>query len=217
MESSNLKRPTLPPQYWRLKPFQLIVIDLLDWLFSWVVINLLWVFLSLTIILFPPATAALFETVHAAYHNQPPNARRFLASVRRWFVKSWLWAATNLLIFAALFLAARAGFPNEIVLATLGVIAALVLVGQMYFWPYVMLQEQPELLRALRNSVFTVLGDLFYAVMYLALTLFLLVPFVIVIAPFLLIGPVLFAMLHTYGLIVWLQQHKILKDNGREL
>lgn len=209
--------PPLPPRYWYLKPIQLVVIDLMDWLLPFMAINLLWVGLSLTIIGLPPATAALFETVYGAYRSQAPNPRQFLAGVRRWFLLSWLWALANGAIFGGLFLLARATAANFVLVTILSVVGAVIVLGQLYFWAYMMLQEQPELLRAAKNSLFTVLGGLMYTAFYLALMLILLVPAVIVIAPVLLIAPVLFAMLITYSLIHWLDHHGILTDLQRDL
>lgn len=217
LRPSNPQRFVLPPRLWRLRPLQLAVIDLNDWLFSWVAINLLWVLLSLTVILLPPATAALFDSAQRAYRNQPPSPRHYLNQLRRWFVPSWLWAAPNVVLFGGLFLLGRAAAGAEILLAALGVLAFLAILLQFFFWPYMVLQEAPSVLRALRNSAFTALGDLVYAVVYLALSAFLLVTSVIVIAPILLIAPVLLALMTTYGLAAWLEHHDLLTGDKREL
>ena len=68
---------------WRLKPLQWLVIDLMDWLFPFCAVNLLWVLFSLTIILFPPATASLFETGYRAYGGQAPTVSAFVRGIRR--------------------------------------------------------------------------------------------------------------------------------------
>ena len=210
-------RFALPPHLWRLRPLQLVVIDLHDWLFPWVVVNLLWLLASLTLLLLPAATASLFDTAQAAYRNQPPSPRRFLAGVRRWFGLSWLWAAPNAVVLGGLFLAARAVYPNEIPLAGLAVLATVIVLSQFFFWPYMMLQDEPKPLRAWRNSAFTALGDLPYLTLYLAITVFILIPSLVVIAPFLLITPVLLALLATYGLAAWLERRGLLAGAAREL
>ncbi|MFO7321741.1 MAG: DUF624 domain-containing protein [Chloroflexota bacterium] len=217
MRPSNPLRAPAPIRYWRLQPIQLVVIDLNDWLFRFAAVNLLWVLLATTIILLPPATAALFDTAHQSYRGRKPEVRRFLASLRRWFWRSWAWAAANLLVFGALLLIARTVFDNDILLGVVGVVAALVMIAQFWFWPYAMIQEAPDLPRALRNSVFTALGDLPYLTFYLVLVLAVLIPSVIAIAPLLLIAPAVLSLLVTYSLIVWLQQHGILKEPKRDL
>jgi uncharacterized membrane protein YesL len=215
--SSNPKRFILPPHLWRLRPLQLVVIDLSDWLFPWVIINLLWVVCSLTVVLLPPATAALFSLAERSYRNEAPTPRRFWAEVRRSLVQSWLWALVNGAIFVALFLLARAVYPAEIPLAVIGVLAAMLVLMQFFLWPYMALQEKPSLTQALRNSVFTTFAGLPYLIGYVALTLFILVTSIIVIAPMLLITPVVLALMTTYGLIAWLEQHNLLQHNPRNI
>jgi uncharacterized membrane protein YesL len=214
---SHPRRLVLPPHLWRLRPLQLVIIDLSDWLFPWVALNVLWVVLSLTVVLAPPATAALFDAARRAYRNQPPDLRRFLRDLRRWFLPAWLWALPNVVVFAGLFLLARAAYPSEIPLAIIAVLAFLAVLLQFFFWPYMVLQEQPHILRALRNSAFTALGDLVYTLGYLVLSAFLLLTSAIVIAPLLLIAPVLLALMTTYGLAAWLERHQLLQGEPREL
>lgn len=217
LRPSNSQRFILPPRLWRLRPLQLVVIDLHDWLFPWAVINLLWVLLSLTLVLLPAATGALFDTALRAYRNQPPDPRRYLRDLKRWLVPGWLWAAPNLIALGALALAARAVYPAEIPLAVIGVVAAVLVILQLFFWPYMVLQAQPRVLLAWRNSAFTALGDLLYATLYLTLAVFILVPAIVVIAPILLIVPVLLALMLTYGLAAWLEHHDLLAGPAREL
>ena len=214
---TNPQRFVLPPHLWRLRPLQLVAIDLHDWLFPWVAINLLWVLLSLTVVLLPPATAALVETAQASYRNQSPSPRRFLAGVRRWLGPSWLWAAPNVVVLGGLFLAGRAVYPAEIPLAVLAVATTVFVLSQFFFWPYMVLQDEPKPLRAWRNSAFTALGDLPYFMLYVGLTAFILIPSLVVIAPILLVTPVLLAMLSTYGLAAWLERQGLLTGEARHL
>lgn len=217
MRKSNSPDRTLPPRYWRIKPIQWVVIDLNDWLFRFIAINVLWVLLSMTVILLPPATAALYEAAYQAYRGQPPDARRFFTSMKSWFWRSWAWALANGLIVGGLFLLGRASLGSEIVLAILAVILVLLVIGQFYFWAYAVIQESPTISSTLRNSVFTAFGDLLYVTLYLALVLVLLIPSLLLIVPFLLIAPFLFASLSVYSLIGWLQHHQLLKTEAREL
>ncbi len=206
----------LPPHLWRLRPIQLILIDLSDWLMGFVGINLLWVIASLTVILLPPATAAIFEAALGAFQNQPPTTGQFFASMRRWFALSWLITLANLLILGGLFLLGRLVYPNEIPLAMLAVAAGCFVWIQFFFWPFLLLQTRPSPFQALRNSAFTIMGDLPYFTGYLALVILIAIPSVIVIAPMLLITPVLIALINTYSLGIWLQRQGILTTEARE-
>ncbi|MBE2183530.1 MAG: DUF624 domain-containing protein [Anaerolineae bacterium] len=215
-KNDHSPRFKLPPHLWRLRPVQLIVIDLGDWLMGFVGINLLWVIASLTVILLPPATAALFESAQRAFQNQPPTTGQFFVSMRRWFVLSWLIALANLLILGGLFLLGRLVYPNEIPLAMLAVATGCFVWVQFFFWPFLLLQTRPSPFQALRNSAFTIMSDLPYFTGYLALTVLMAIPSVIVIAPMLFITPVLFALINTYSLNVWLQNQGILDTEIRD-
>jgi hypothetical protein len=217
MSRLNPNRFVIPLPYWRLKPIQLVVIDLLDWLFPFVAINIVWFLSSLTIILLPPATASLFEIVYNAHRGYAPELRNFQSGIRRWFFKSWLWASGNLVVLSLAFLLGQNSGGHPVALAIAGIIPTLLLIGQFYFWPYMMLQERPALMTALRNSIFSVLGGLPYLVSYLALSLFVLIPAIVTIAPFLLLVPVLLAMLATYSLISWLEHEGILHEKPRNI
>ncbi len=207
----------MPAHLWWLKPVQWLVLDINDWLFPLARLNLLWVLLCLTIVLLPPATAALFDMAYGAYGGIAPTTSAYFAHIRRRFWQSWVWAAANLLLFAGLFAMGRAAQANEIAVTIIGIIGALCIMAQFYFWPFVVIQGQPALLRALRNSAFTAAGGLMYLTLYMALSLLLLIPSLILIAPILLLTPVLLTMLAMFSLIAWLHHHKILDTEPREL
>ncbi len=216
-KTDNPSRFALPPHLWRIRPIQLMVIDLGDWLFTFVGINLLWVAACLTVILLPPATAALFVAAHLAYQNQPPSIHQFFASMRRWFLTSWLITLANVVIIGGLFLLGRLAYANEFVLAGLAVLTAGIVWLQFFFWPFLFLQAQPSLIQAVRNSALAIMSDLPYFTGYLALFILILVPSVILIAPALFITPVLLALVNTYSLCVWLQNRGILNTEKRDI
>lgn len=207
---------SIPPRFWRLKPLQWLTIDVMDWLFPFCAVNLLWVLLSLTFILFPPATASLFEVGWRAYRGQAPTASAFLSGVSRWMVPAWKWAGPNLILVIVTVMLTRQLAEFELVSAVLAASAALILLAQVYVWPYIMLQEAPHLGQAVRNSLFTVLGDPIMTGMNLAITALVLVPSLIVIVPILLILPVVLSLLYTYTLVGWLAHHDILPETIRD-
>lgn len=209
--------PVIPPRWWRLRPFQWLIVDLFDWLFPFCAVNLLWVLCSLTIVLFPPATASLFEVGHRAYQGQPPTAHAFITGIRRWMRPAWLWAAPNALLVALAVGIGRSPGVSEAAAVVLAAGVALILLAQAYVWPYMMVQETPELRRALRNSLFTVLADPLLTGVNIGLTVVIGIPGLLVIAPALFILAVLFALLYTYTLIAWLNHHGVLAGPVREL
>lgn len=207
----------LPPHLWRIRPIQLMVVDLGDWLIPFVGINLLWVASCLTVILLPPATAALFAAAHLSFQNHPPTAGQFLASMRRWFVTSWLITFANVLIIGGLFLLGRLVHASEILLAAIAVLTAGIIWIQFLFWPFMLLQAKPSPIQAIRNSAFTIMGDLPYFAGYLALIILVLLTSAILIAPVFFVTPVLFALINTYSLCVWLQHRGILNTEKRDV
>lgn len=214
--SNHLGRFVVPPHLWRLRPFYWLTIDALDWLFPFCAVNLLWVLCSLTVVLFPPATAALFETAVQAYRGRSPSAGAFLIGVRRWLGPAWLWAFPNGLMVASAIVVGQDPGVNEMVATITAAVVALALLGQIYVWPYMMLQDRPRVSQALRNSLFTVLADPLLTGMNLGLTVVIGIPGIVIIAPVLFILPVFFALLYTYTLVAWLGRHRLLPEPVRE-
>jgi uncharacterized membrane protein YesL len=127
------------------------------------VLNLVWLGLSILIVTFPPATAALFEATREVARGRSPGVRYLLDGVRRHFWRAWTWALVNVAVGATIVISVAyygavdapwAGPVQGIVV----VLAVLWIVAQLLVWPYVFAQEQPRLRQAFRNAVFTVLG-----------------------------------------------------------
>lgn len=52
-------------------------------------INLVWFFVSLTVVLLPPAMAALFFYINETVRYQDPDTKRFFHALRRFFFRAW--------------------------------------------------------------------------------------------------------------------------------
>lgn len=200
---------------WHVKTFERVITDVYSWMLPLVTINILWFLLSLTIVLMPPATAALYEIARAAEQGRGPYVQDFLAAVRRWLVRSWLWGAATL--FLALASALALAFYNSlqtelgtILYVVSGVFIGFVWLAQFYFWPYMLLQEQPRALFAVRNAAFTVLGDPLFVLIHAGIAVLLLVVSVILVAPLVVITPIAVAFLGVYSLRDWLSQRGLM-------
>ena len=166
-------------------------------------INRAWVALSLTIVLLPPATAALFESMHELASGRSPGIRDFLGAVRRRFLAGWAWA---LWAAAGLTLAAwnvrLYPDPTDLrawVSAVVAVIGILFAVSVLYCWPFVFLDEDGGLRRAIRNSILAVLaGPLFAIVLALLLVLVVAVGAVLI-APLALVVPGLIGLVASHA------------------
>jgi hypothetical protein len=139
-----------------------------DALFVVGALNLAWLALSLTVVLLPPATAALFESMDELADGRIPGLREYFGFVRRRFLTAWLWA---LWAIAGLSIAwVNVGFWNDAggSLAWLSavslVLGVLFAVSLLYVWPFVFRQTEGGLGRAIRNSILTVLAAPIFAV-----------------------------------------------------
>lgn len=194
-----------------------VIGDVYNWLVPLTAINILWLLMSLTVILFPPATAGLF---HVAYHvtkSQGPTVSEYLAGMRQWWWRSWLW---GLIVVAFVLTAGLAlvfyGASDAPIAAALFVITVLLsaffLMVQALFWPYMMLQEKPLIRVALRNAAFTLLADPLRMIATLLLMLAVAIIGLLLVFPFVVLIPVTLAFWLTYLLVDWLKRHDLLPD-----
>lgn len=131
-------------------------------------LNLAWLGLGLTVVLLPPATAALFESMHQLASGSTPGIGDFLASVRRRFLGAWLWAiwaaAGLVLIGLNLPRDLDPSSPAAWLSAVVTVLGVLFVVSVLYVWPFVFLQPGGGLARAIGNSLLAVLAAPLFAV-----------------------------------------------------
>lgn len=189
--------------------------DVYNWLVVLVAINIMWVLLGLTVVLIPPATAGLFHVAHQVTRGEGPTVTAYMAGMRRWFLRSYLWGLL-LVVYGAVSLVALSFYSasTSLVADLLLGLAALIIVFvgsmQLYFWPYMMLQEKPSFLIAQRNAAFTLLGDPLAALVNVGVAVILLVLSVVLVIPFVILMPVVVAFWLTYTLIYWLKRRGLL-------
>ena len=149
-----------------------------DWYHGMVglaVLNLVWVVMSLTVVLLPPATAGAFAVTNSIAHGTGQQWDTFWTNARRYVWVSLRWALLNVVVIAALAAnlmfygsAANAlGVVVQFVLATGGV---LWFAAQFYFWPFMIEQEQKSVRVALKNALFLTLAEPFYTAVMLGTT-----------------------------------------------
>lgn len=142
--------------------------DAWDALIAVAPLNLAWLGLSLTVVFLPPATAALFESMHELASGRDPGIRDFFGSVRRRFVDAWLWAlwASAGLSLVGVNVRLRDDVSEPIAWLSAAFVVLGVLFGMslLYVWPFVLLQPDGGLIRAIRNSILAVLAAPLFAV-----------------------------------------------------
>jgi len=141
--------------------------DAWDALVALAPLNLAWLGLSLTVVLLPPATAALFESMHELAGGSTPGITDFLAAVRRRFVVAWLWAVWAVgglaLLGSTVRLDPDPSSPAAWLSAAIAVFGILFIVSLLYVWPFFLLQREGGIVRATRNSILAVLAAPLFA------------------------------------------------------
>lgn len=134
--------------------------------------NLVWLGLSLTVILCPPATAGLYAVTNCIAHGKGQHLDDFVMAARRYAWLSWRWALVN----GALAIALAVNFVFYGAIESSGALViqiALLSVGsgwlvtQFYTWPFLIEQEQKQLRLALRNALFLSLANPLYTLILL--------------------------------------------------
>ena len=137
--------------------------------------NLLWLGLSLTVILCPPATAGLYAVTNSLAHGKGQRLDDFVAAARCYAWVSWRWALINLVLGVLLavnlvFYGSIAGAAAFLIQMALVIGAAVWLVMQFYVWPFLIEQEQKRLRVALRNALLLALANPLYTLTLLLIS-----------------------------------------------
>ncbi|MBN2304986.1 MAG: hypothetical protein JXQ72_10935 [Anaerolineae bacterium] len=138
------------------------------------VMNVIWLALSLTVVLLPPATAAMYAVTNSIAHGTGGRIRDLGEGARRYAWVSYRWALLNVLVGVAFavavpFWGSMPGLPGAVGLTGLGLILLLWLIMQFYCWPFLMEQEEQRLFLALRNSLFLALANPIYNAVILSM------------------------------------------------
>jgi len=130
-------------------------------------LNLLWLGLSLTGVLLPPATLGMYAVTNSIAHGKGQHLDDFLQAVRSYLWISLRWALVNLLVGGVLFVnltfygAADSPITMAIQLILLG-FSLLWIAMQFYIPPFLIEQEDKRLRLALRNAAFLALATPIY-------------------------------------------------------
>jgi len=193
-----------------------LVSDVYNWLVPLTAINILWFLMSMTVVLFPPATAGLFHVAYRVTRSEGPTIREYFAGIRQWFWISWIWgllvgAFLGVAALALIFYSASATPIGTFLFAITAILVAFFLLTQAFFFPYLMLQEKPVIRVALRNALFTILADPFRMLLHGIILLAVLIISVLLVFPFVVLTPVTIAFWLMYLLLDWLKRHELLR------
>jgi uncharacterized membrane protein YesL len=161
--------------------------DAWDALVQLALLNLVWFGLSLTVVLMPPATVAMFEATNELARGRSPSLADFVAAVPRHFLPAWGWAILNVAV--GIVLGVNLSFysspePLHLALRGLFLLATLLwVVSQLLVWPYRFEQADPSLRLALRNALLTTLAAPVFSIIIGAVVALVVALSVIVLAP----------------------------------
>jgi uncharacterized membrane protein YesL len=181
--------------------------SLIDWWYDWVnmvLINIVWAFGLVTIILAPPTTLGAFYAINRLTEGRSIHFTDFIEGFRRYFWLSYAWALVNVaaavLAWSGFLFYGQLQTGLSTVLMTVVVMLALGwFIIQFFALPYLIEQEQKNLLVALRNSLFTGLASPLYTVIVVVFSAIIVVVSIAVIAPIFLGGPCLIALLANHA------------------
>jgi uncharacterized membrane protein YesL len=166
-------------------------------------INLAWAGLGLTLVLLPPATAALFESMSELAAGRTPGIRDYVGAVRRRLVDGWAWALWGAAGMTVLGVNVRfypePADPRAWLSAAVAVLGVLFGVSVLYVWPLLLVQPDGGLLRAIRNSIFVTLGAPLFAIVIALLLALCLAVAAVLILPLVLVVPGLICLVASHA------------------
>ncbi|NDJ77611.1 MAG: hypothetical protein GYB65_15275 [Chloroflexi bacterium] len=126
-------------------------------------LNVLWLVVSLTVVLLPPATAGVYGVTHSIAQGTGQRTSDFVETARRYFGLSWVWALANLLVTAIIYadvaFYATSGGGFGLVMQWLLIVLGLFWTAmQVYFWPFLLVQERKNPFLAWKNAAYLSLG-----------------------------------------------------------
>jgi hypothetical protein len=173
-----------------------------DW-YTMVFMGLLTLLCWLTIILGPPATFGLYHVVQEKGVGESMGYRDMFEAGKRYFLKSWIWMLTNLLVFFIWvsnylfyggFEAAWAGIMQTVTIA----LGLLWLGVQYYALPFMILQDEKKLSVGWRNGLYMILASPLYTLVIWVVVLLILASHALL-APLFLGGPAVIAVIGSHA------------------
>lgn len=160
---------------------KILLLSLRDtWLDLWTVLvcNIVWLISVLLVIPGPPVTLALFYYANQTVHEETVNVSDFFKAITRFWWTGWRWGILNLIVLAVLvgdvFLTSYQG-QTQAAMFLSGLYCTVVafwLLLQIFTLPFILEQEKPSVLQALRNGVMLIGKNPLFSLSFLFLLLF---------------------------------------------
>lgn len=214
--------------------------DTWEELYSLIIVNMAWFFvvvglpvlllslnnivvstaaLALFVLLFPATIPGIYAVGNIVAHGKTFHFSDFLEGIKKYWWRGLLWFLANLIVILVIIADIRF-YPMwlqsffGIILG--GMFMALFVfwcVMQMYFWPLLIEQDRPNLLRAWRNAALLVLANPFYAFFIAVFSLiFLAISIGLGLIPLAFVGMVVQAVLGNNAVLTLLVKFKVIKE-----
>jgi hypothetical protein len=190
---------------WRV--FRKTLSDLWDEMYVLVVVNVLWVALNVLVVTGPPATAGLFVLTHRLACGKAVGLRDFFEGLRRYFWRSWLWAAVagaGFFILGGDVVLIGSLSSTNYVIAIQGFFLMLLFLWAfvlLYAFPVILEQEQPSLRLALRNALVLFATNQAFSATLFGLALLVALLSTLLVAPWGIITVVFLALLGNHAVL----------------
>ena len=167
-------------------------------------LNIIWLAAQLTIVLGPPATAALYAIAQKVVDRELVGFRDFWQALHQTIGVSWLWGAAQIVVYGVLFfnMAYYRG-RADILSLTLRYAWTLLLFAwfamNLYFWPLYLAQTEQRFISTLSNAAKMALANPGYTLLFALLALVLIS---LSLLSGLLLGAVLGTWLALWGVLV---------------
>ncbi len=180
-------------------------------IFPLIWMNVLWLVLSLPIVSWPPATAALYHVVHQVVAGKDITTRLFFEGFRRHFYLSWGLVGLNLalLVFAGYAVIFYLNQSDWLRFVAVPFIYLLLfwLMMQMYLFPLLIAQQEKRMTWIFRNAILLILRHPQFSITLSLLTGLWILVCLALNGPLLLVMASGTAVIQTHALATLLREH----------
>lgn len=191
--------------------------DTWEELYSIAIVNLVWLFASLTIVLFPVTAAGMYYVTNRVAHGKTFGFSDFIDGIKRFWWRSLVWFLVNIVAVGlfAVNIWFYSSFEGSWVVVIGGLWLALLvfwLSMQIYFWPILIEQSETKMIQAWRNAAYLILANPFYAFFMVTFSIVLFALSAALTLPLIFVGMGLVAILANNAVLTLLEKFGLIKE-----
>ena len=207
--------------------YSLALVNLV-WLFSWSLpiglgtVTKVPIVIALTALvslgLLPVTTVGVYYVANRVAHGKTFHFSDFVDGIKLYWWRAIIWLLANVAVIFLICLNLwfyPANFEGLWVILVGGLWLAVLffwIVMQVYYWPLLIQQEEPKMLRAWRNSAYLMLANPFYAFFIICFTIVLLGLSVALTLPFVFVGMAIPAVLGSNAVLTLLAKFGVIEE-----